>query len=211
MHPVSSAGLNPFAPLQPLSGARADTYVCSNHKWAVITVVHGTTLSAALTIYERGFRFSKEGRAVPSGVTVPASSAGVVCCGATVETALMFAKKEAQSHGALVIAAARPSPEHFALSACTGGTVVAFDSAAQTGRFVVLAVLRLQQSVPRRQVTQRLLRGRSSSNKAEWEQADAFLSEFEALLMHTDAGPAGWRLDARYTWRHGQRSRTAHV
>ena len=175
----------------------------SGRRAPVVLLTHGTTLSSALVIYERGFTFSLKGRAAPLGVRVPARSTGAVCFGAAVETALCFAKEDGCGYGALVVATAQLEPEHFAISACTSGTVVAFDTAVKAGMLAVVAVLKLEQPVTRTHLNVHLRFGRSSTNKAEWEQKSCFTSEFDRLLTHVGNTPEGWQLDERYTWRRG--------
>ena len=168
-----------------------------------VLLTHGTTLSSAMVIYERGFTFSLKGRAAPPGMRVCAHVTGAVCFGAAVETALCFAKEDRCGHGALVVATAQLDAEHFAISACTGGTVVAFNTAVAAGLLAVVAVLKLEQPVTRTHLNVHLRFGRSSTNKAEWEQKSCFTSEFDRLLTHVGETPEGWQLDERYTWRRG--------
>jgi len=170
----------------------------------VVLVAHGTTVASALVIFEKGFAFSLKGRAVPPGTRVPAVATGAVCFGAAMETALLFAKKDGSGHGALVLATAHLSPEHWKVSACSGGTVVAFDTAVAAGQLTVVAVLQLEQPVRRWQLNEWLRIGRSSTNKGEWEQSASFTGDFERLLTHVTDVPEGWRLDERYTWRSGR-------
>ena len=181
----------------------ARTSTLSGRPAPVVLLTHGTTLSSAMVIYERGFTFSLQGRAVPPGVRVPARSTGAVCFGAAVETSLCFAKPDGCGHGALVVASAQLDPEHYAISACSGGTVVAFDTAVAAGLLVVVAVLKLERPVSRSGLNLHLRTGRSSTNKAEWEQRSCFTSEFDRLLTHVGETPEGWQLDERYTWRSG--------
>ena len=141
---------------------------------------------------------------------MPPHSRGVVCFGAAIESALLFAATRARDlpqQGAVVVAAARLEQRHFAISACTGGTVVALDTAAEAGLLTVLAVIRVDRPATRHHISKQIEAGRASGNKAVWEQSPGFTREFGALLTHLGEVPAGWQLGREFTWVGGHFSR----
>ena len=164
----------------------------------LVTLFHGTTRTAALSIFNGGFKYSRKGRAIPPGTTVH-SQVQVVCCGVRPEVCASFASAEAVDvPGCIVVVQARLVPGHYAVSACSGGTVALFHTGCQY--VSIIAVLQLSRICPRMTLRKLLSQGRSSDNKATWEQSPTFESDMTALLCTVEL-PIPWKVTRDATWR----------